>query len=166
MPDGELISGVRDSKALSRNQREHLDPIIRRAAVAYGLGAASAREVERFNPRAASHLAMQRAVHALERRLGRRVEFALVDGSPAHELSALIGPHETIACASIVAKVLRDQLMVRLAERYPGYGWDSNAGYPAPLHLAALDQLGVTPHHRRTYAPVAAQIVRSGGGPA
>ncbi|MFM8403803.1 MAG: ribonuclease HII, partial [Candidatus Limnocylindrus sp.] len=49
---------------------------------------------------------------------------------------------------------------------YPGYGWDSNAGYPAPLHLAALDQLGVTPHHRRTYAPVAAQIVRSGGGPA
>ena len=176
MPDGELISGVRDSKALSRNQREHLDPIIRRAAVAYGLGAASAREVERFNPRAASHLAMQRAVHALERRLGRRVEFALVDGSPAHELSALIGRHETIikgdtsvysiACASIVAKVLRDQLMARLAERYPGYGWDSNAGYPAPLHLAALDQLGVTPHHRRTYAPVAAQIVRSGGGSA
>jgi ribonuclease HII len=176
MPDGEIISGVRDSKALSRNQREHLDPIIRCAAVAYGLGAASAREVERFNPRAASHLAMQRAVRALERRLGRRVEFALVDGSPAQELNALIGPHETIikgdtsvysiACASIVAKVLRDQLMVRLAERYPGYGWDSNAGYPAPLHLAALDQLGVTPHHRRTYAPVAAQIVRSGGGPA
>jgi ribonuclease HII len=176
MPGGELISGVRDSKVLSRNQREQLDPIIRHSAVGYGLGASSAREVERLNPRAASHLAMHRAVRALERRLGRPIDFALVDGSPAHELEDLLGPHETIvkgdssvysiACASIVAKVLRDRLMVRLAERYPGYGWDSNAGYPAPLHLAALGQIGVTPHHRRTYAPVAAHIVRGERGSA
>jgi len=176
MPDGDLIDGVRDSKTLSRKQREQLDPIIRRAALAYGVGAASAREVERLNPRAASHIAMQRAVRALERRYGRRVEFSLVDGSPARELNDLIGAHETIikgdtsvysiACASIVAKVLRDRLMSQLNQRYPGYGWDSNAGYPAPLHLAALERFGVTPHHRRTYAPVAERIARDEGGAA
>lgn len=176
MPDGDLIDGVRDSKTLSRKQREQLDPIIRRAALAYGVGAASAREVERLNPRAASHIAMQRAVRALERRYGRRVEFSLVDGSPARELNDLIGAHETIikgdtsvysiACASIVAKVLRDRLMSQLNQRYPGYGWDSNAGYPAPRHLAALERFGVTPHHRRTYAPVAERIARDEGGAA
>ncbi|MFZ9702905.1 MAG: ribonuclease HII [Candidatus Limnocylindrus sp.] len=174
MPEGDLIEGVRDSKTLSRRQREHLDPIIRRAAVAWGIGAASAREVERLNPRAASHLAMQRAVRALERRHGRPVEFALVDGAPARELNDLIGAHETvvkgdasvysIACASIVAKVLRDRLMRQLDRRYPGYGWTSNAGYPAPAHIAALNRLGVTPHHRRTYAPVADRISRAEGG--
>jgi ribonuclease HII len=174
MPEGDLIEGVRDSKSLSRRQREQLDPIIRRAAVAWGIGAASAREVERLNPRAASHLAMQRAVRALERRHGRPVEFALVDGAPARELNDLIGAHETvvkgdasvysIACASIVAKVLRDRLMRQLDRRYPGYGWTSNAGYPAPAHIAALDRLGVTPHHRRTYAPVADRISRAEGG--
>ncbi len=174
MPEGDLIEGVRDSKTLSRRQREQLDPIIRRAAVAWGIGAASAREVERLNPRAASHLAMQRAVRALERRYGRPVEFALVDGAPARELNDLIGAHETvvkgdasvysIACASIVAKVLRDRLMRQLDRRYPGYGWTSNAGYPAPAHIAALDRLGVTPHHRRTYAPVADRISRAEGG--
>ena len=168
MPPGEPIVGVRDSKALSRLQRERLDPIIRSAAIAYGVGAASAREVERLNPRAASHLAMSRALATLQRRYHLNVDFTLVDGSPARELESLIGPHETvikgdvsvypIACASIVAKVLRDQLMARLDRRYPGYDWESNVGYPAPLHLAALADLGVTPHHRRTYAPVAAVI--------
>ncbi len=168
MPPGEPIDGVRDSKALSRQQRERLDPLIRAVAVAYGIGAASAREVERLNPRAASHLAMTRAVRTLERRFGRPVDFALVDGSPAAELQRSIGAHETIikgdtsvypiACASIVAKVLRDRLMARLDLRYPGYDWESNVGYPAARHLAALAQLGVTPHHRRTYAPVAARI--------
>jgi ribonuclease HII len=111
---------------------------------------------------------MSRALATLQRRYRLSVDFTLVDGSPARELDALIGPHETvikgdvsvypIACASIVAKVLRDQLMARLDRRYPGYDWESNVGYPAPLHLAALIDLGVTPHHRRTYAPVAAVI--------
>lgn len=175
MPPGEPITGVRDSKALSRLQRERLDPIIRSAAVAYGVGAASVREVERLNPRAASHLAMSRALATLERRSRLSVDFTLVDGSPARELDALIGPHETvikgdvsvypIACASIVAKVLRDQLMARLDRRYSGYDWESNVGYPAPLHLAALINLGATPHHRRTYAPVVAAIIAARNPP-
>lgn len=173
MPPGETIDDVRDSKALSRRQRERLEPIIRRAALAYGIGAASAREVERLNPRAASHLAMARALAALQRRYRIAVALSLVDGSPAQDLDSLIGPHRTvvrgdasvypIACASIVAKVLRDRLMERLAERYPGYGWETNAGYPAAAHVAALMRLGVTPHHRRTYAPVKDAVRQRGG---
>lgn len=168
MPDGEPIRGVRDSKMLSPAQRAALATEIRRVAVAIGIGAASAREVERYNPRAASHRAMARAVAQLTRRRGAAPDFALVDGSSARELHQLIGPHATvvrgdqtvyaIACASIVAKVLRDTLMAHLARRYPGYGWETNAGYPAPLHLSALKTLGVTPHHRATYAPVAARL--------
>jgi ribonuclease HII len=157
MPAGDPIPGVRDSKMLTPARRVVLAQQIRDVAIAIGIGAASAREVERINPRAASH-----------RRRGAAPDFALVDGSSARELRELIGPHATvvrgdqsvyaIACASIVAKVLRDKLMAELARRYPGYGWESNVGYPAPVHLAALDSLGITPHHRRTYAPVAARI--------
>lgn len=167
MPPGPPLQGVRDSKQLSRLQRRRLDREIRAEAVSLGVGAASAREVERLNPRAASHLAMCRAVAQLRRR-GTPIDFALVDGGPARELQELIGPHATIvkgdtsvyaiACASIVAKVLRDELMRRLDLRHPGYKWDANVGYPAPAHLAALRTLGVTPHHRRTYAPVAAVL--------
>jgi len=171
MPSGAMIPGVRDSKQLSPARREVLNAAIRADAIAVGIGAASAREVERLNPRAASHLAMQRAVAQLRRR-GAQPDICLVDGGPARELAALIGEHETIvkgdssvyaiACASIVAKVLRDQLMARLASRYPGYGWSSNVGYPSPAHLRALETEGITAHHRRTYAPVAAVLNRGG----
>lgn len=168
MPPGDPIPGVRDSKQISPARREALDREIRASAIAIGIGAASAREVERFNPRGASHRAMGRAVAQLARRRGTAPDFSLVDGTGASELRSLIGPHATvvrgdqsvyaIACASIVAKVLRDRLMTTLSIRYPGYAWESNVGYPAPAHLAALDALGVTPHHRRTYAPVAARM--------
>ena len=168
LPAGVQIDGVADSKALTPRQRERAAVAIRAAAVAIGVGAASTREVEALNPRAASHLAMQRAVAQLVHRRGAAIDFALVDGSPARELTDLIGPHATIvrgdvtvypiACASIVAKVLRDDLMRRLSKRYPGYGWERNVGYPAPAHIAALDLHGVTPHHRRTFAPVAARL--------
>lgn len=168
MPPGEPIAGVADSKSLTSLQRERVDALIRAAAIAIGVGAASVREVERLNPRAASHLAMRRAVDQLVRRRGAPIDVALVDGAPARELDALIGAHETIvrgdvsvypiACASIVAKVLRDDLMRRLARRYPGYEWERNVGYPAPAHLAALDRIGITPHHRRTFAPVALRL--------
>jgi ribonuclease HII len=171
MPPGVPLPGVRDSKQLTPLQRNRLDVEIRSVAIAIGIGAASAREVERFNPRGASHLAMARAVAQLRRR-GVVVDLALVDGAPARELDRMIGAHETIvrgdatvypiACASIVAKVLRDTLMRKLDRRHPGYGWQSNAGYPAPAHLRALGTLGVTAHHRRTYAPVAAALASHG----
>ena len=173
MPPGIPIHGVADSKALTPLQRQRAAIQIRAAALAIGIGAASAREVEALNPRVASHLAMHRAVAQLVRRRGAMIDFALVDGTAAHGLTELIGPHETvirgdatvyaIACASIVAKVLRDDLMCRLAERYPHYAWERNVGYPAPAHLAGLDAHGVTPHHRRTFAPVASRLTSAEG---
>lgn len=174
MPPGDPIDGVADSKSLTPLQRERASSRIRASALALGLGAASAREVERLNPRVASHLAMRRAVDQLVRRRGGPIDFALVDGAPARELDALIGAHETIvrgdatvypiACASIIAKVLRDDLMRRLARRYPGYGWESNVGYPVAAHLSGLDRIGITPHHRRSFAPVALRLAASNAG--
>jgi ribonuclease HII len=112
------------------------------------------REIERFNVRRATALAMQRAL----RRLGCW-EHALIDGLPMPDLppsrcSAIVDGDATclsIACASVVAKVARDGLLRQLAARYPGYGWEHNAGYLTPEHRAALARLGPTPHHRRQF---------------
>ncbi|MDI3339080.1 MAG: ribonuclease HII [Sphaerobacter sp.] len=158
LPPGlEDIPGVRDSKTLSGRQRERLAAEIRRVAIAVGIGAASHREVDRLNVRVASALAMQRALA----RLGAW-DHVLYDGHPLPELdperaTAVVKGDATclsIACASILAKVVRDHLMARLARRHPEYGWDRNAGYGTEEHLAALRRAGPTPHHRRTFAPV------------
>ncbi|HEX5417746.1 MAG TPA: ribonuclease HII [Chloroflexota bacterium] len=153
------IPGVRDSKTLSAAQREKLADEVYRAAVTVGLGAASVAEIERLNVRVASHLAMRRALL----RIGP-YDIALIDGLPIADSD--LGPHRTIvdgdatsyaiACASIVAKVVRDRLMRKLAGRYPAYGWDHNAGYGTAEHRAALQTRGATPYHRRTFAPVRA----------
>jgi len=135
------IPGVRDSKTLSLAQRERLyEPILRKAA-AVGVGAASVTEINELNILRASHLAMQRAL--------RRVapyDHALIDGRDVRDVD--LGPHTAIvdgdalsyavASASIVAKVTRDRLMRKLAERYPGYGWEQNVGYATRLHLHGL----------------------------
>jgi len=151
------IPGVRDSKMLTREQRERLFERILRQAIGIGLGAASVAEIERLNILNATRLAMQRAL----RRVGP-YDHALIDGPNirTHDM----GPHTciidgdalcyAISCASVIGKVTRDRLMVRLAARYPGYGWEHNAGYPTPDHRRALHQLGATPHHRRTFGTV------------
>lgn len=164
--DCQVIDGVRDSKTLSSAQRESLLAEILREAVGIGIGAASVDEIERLNVRAASHLAMKRALA----RLGR-FDHALIDGRPIRGID--LGPHTTIvdgdarsyaiACASIVAKVTRDRLMKKLAGRHPAFGWDHNAGYGTDEHLAALDRFGPTPYHRRGYAPVRARLGYSEG---
>ncbi len=156
-PHCSMIDGVRDSKLLSLTQRERLFDQIRAQAIAVGVGIATVQEIEQFNVLRASYLAMQRSL--------RRIGFydqALIDGRPIKQ--ADLGAHTAIvdgdatsyaiACASIVAKVRRDRFMRRLAKRYPGYGWERNAGYGTQQHLSAIETLGVTPHHRRTYAPV------------
>ncbi len=148
---------VRDSKQLSRAQRELLVRVILEHAVAVAVGAASHREVDRLNVRRATVLAMQRAL----RRLGDW-DHALYDGLPMPELppprfTAVVNGDErclSIACAAIVAKVTRDRLMARLTCRFPAYGWERNAGYGTPEHLAALEIHGLSPFHRRTFAPV------------
>jgi ribonuclease HII len=158
-PHCRQIAGVRDSKTLSASQREALAPEIRRRAVAVGVGAASVAEIDRLNIYHATHLAMRRAIA----RLGGH-DHVLVDGLRIAGFEADVGPYEaivdgdawvySIACASVVAKVVRDRLMGRLALRYPGYGWEHNAGYATAQHRAALRSLGVTPFHRRSFAPV------------
>lgn len=150
------FEGATDSKLLSESRREQYAERIRREARAFALGAASAREIERLNARGAVSLAMRRALA----RLPLDPELILVDGLavpdlPPHE--AIVGGDRrshSIACASIVAKVLRDRLMSRLDPRYPVYGWASNKGYRTAEHVAALREHGPTPHHRRTYAGV------------
>jgi ribonuclease HII len=155
-PHARRIVGVRDSKTLSPQQRERLAPLIRRRAVAVGLGAASVREIDAINIYHATHLAMRRAVA----RLGGH-DHVLVDGNRIAGFEAAVGPYTaivdgdarcyTIACASVVAKVVRDRMMSLLAVRYPGYGWEHNQGYATQDHRDAIRRLGLTPFHRRSF---------------
>jgi ribonuclease HII len=155
-PGAHRIPGVRDSKTLSASQRERLAPIIRRRAVAVGLGAASVREIDAMNIYHATHLAMRRAVA----RLGGH-DHVLVDGNRIAGFEAAVGPYTaivdgdakcyTIACASVVAKVVRDRMMSMLSLRYPGYGWERNQGYATQEHRDAIRKLGLTPFHRRSF---------------
>jgi ribonuclease HII len=155
MPPGVAISGVDDSKKLTPEARLVLAVKIRERALALGVGAASSREVDRINILRATHLAMCRAVA----RLRIAPERIIVDGLPVASLgsrhTAIVDGDEKvhgIACASIIAKTMRDLLMTRLSGRYPGYGWDHNVGYGTPEHREAIDALGMTPHHRRSFA--------------
>ncbi|MCE2509785.1 MAG: ribonuclease HII [Alphaproteobacteria bacterium] len=151
-----LHGEVRDSKTLSAGKREAvlkaLLPISR-----IGIGAASVREIDRLNILNATFLAMARAVQALQ----LEPALALVDGNRAPALACpvrtVVGGEMvslSIAAASIVAKVTRDRLMVRLGRRHPGYGWERNAGYGTAAHREALLSLGVTPHHRLSFRPI------------
>jgi ribonuclease HII len=158
------LAGLADSKQLSEARRRELDAAIR-ANAHVALAAASVAEIERFNILGATMLAMRRAVL----RLGVRPSLVLVDGNRPPRLDlpvrCVVGGDATvpeISAASIVAKVARDALMVRLARRHPGYGWERNAGYGTPEHLAALRRLGVNCHHRKSFAPCAL-IVRTAG---
>ncbi|MGK7311671.1 MAG: ribonuclease HII [Candidatus Longimicrobiales bacterium M2_2A_002] len=148
------VPGVVDSKRLTAEEREELVVEIREQALCIGLGAASPREVDRLNIYHASHLAMRRAVD----HLAVAPEHILVDGRPVPTLgpdhTAVVkgdAKSYTIAAASIVAKCTRDDLMRRLADRYPHYGWETNVGYSTREHISALDDHGPTPHHRRSF---------------
>jgi ribonuclease HII len=155
-PNCHRIPGVRDSKTLSAAQRERLAPVIRRRAVAIGVGAASVADIDRLNIYHATHLAMRRAIA----RLGGH-DHVLVDGNRISGFEAHVGPYTaivdgdarsySIACASVVAKVVRDRMMARLALRYPGYGWERNQGYATQEHRDAIRRQGLTPFHRRSF---------------
>ena len=150
------VPGVTDSKRLTEQERDELVVEIRRRALCIGVGAASPKEVDRLNILRATHLAMERALGHLE----VPPEHVLVDGLPVPNLgehTAVVDGDSksyTIACASIVAKTTRDDLMKRLAARYPDYGWETNVGYGTPQHVEALSEIGPTPHHRRSFVPV------------
>lgn len=156
-----LLDGLDDSKRLTPERREALSAALVEAARAglarFGVAAASAAEIDRLNILAATELAMARALSAI----GVIPRLALVDGNRAPPLPCPVetitggdGLSLTIAAASVLAKVTRDRLMVRLAARHPGYGWEHNMGYGTAAHRQALFRLGPTPHHRRSFAPV------------
>jgi ribonuclease HII len=149
--------GIADSKALSASRRDQIfDQIMACAQVS--VAHASVEEIDALNILQASFLAMRRAVAGLS----RAPDHLLVDGNrlprdlTCRAEAVVKGDARSlsIAAASIVAKVTRDRIMVDLAQQHPGYGWENNAGYPTPEHLAALLNLGVTPHHRRSFRPV------------
>ncbi len=158
------VRGVRDSKALPAPRREELAVTIRCRALGFAVGAASVREIDRYNIRVASALAMRRAIARLFslRGLSADVTHIVIDGLPLPELGypheALVGGDarcHSVAAAAIVAKTVRDALMRRLAARHAGYGWDTNAGYATPEHQEGLSLHGITRHHRVSFAPVA-----------
>jgi ribonuclease HII len=152
-----LRYGLDDSKKLSREAREEFAALLERSGAAIGVGAASVIEIDRRNILQATLAAMGRAVAAL----GVLPQTALVDGTVPPPLACAVrtvvggdGLSLSIAAASVIAKVTRDRLMQRLAQRYDGYGWMTNVGYGTAEHQRAIEALGLTPHHRRSFAPV------------
>ncbi|NIJ65929.1 ribonuclease HII [Sphingomonas leidyi] len=152
-----IPEGIDDSKALTPARRERLCAEIL-ACARVGVGIASVEEIDSLNIFWATMLAMTRAVEAL----GPAPAFVLVDGNRcpdwSHQSHAVVGGDAlclSIAAASIVAKHRRDTMMIALDALHPGYGWASNKGYAAKVHQEALRSLGPTPHHRRSFAPVA-----------
>ncbi len=155
-----LPPGINDSKALSPTRRDEIFTRLRQVAV-IGVGLASVDEIDLHNILQATLLAMGRAVWALP----QNPEMALVDGNQLPDLScpaqAVIGGDGislSIAAASIVAKVTRDRIMEGLAKVHPAYGWERNRGYGTAEHRRAIVAVGITCHHRRSFAPVRAAI--------
>lgn len=154
LPD--FFSAVTDSKKLTVQQRETLyEPLV--SCCKYGLGMASVEEIDQINILQATFLAMQRAFAALP----VQPEHAYIDGNKTPKLpctaEAIIGGDAkvpAIAAASIIAKVTRDRLMAELDCAFPGYSWSTNMGYGTKCHQNGLASLGVTPHHRRSFAPI------------
>jgi len=152
-----LRSGLDDSKKLNAPKRALLFEALQDCAQ-IGVGMATVQEIDDINILQGTLMAMQRAVANLP----QAPSFALVDGNRPPSLECAVrtvikgdGLSLSIAAASIVAKVTRDRIMVDLANRHPGYGWERNAGYGTPQHQRGLAKLGITDHHRRSFAPIA-----------
>ena len=152
-----LPDGLNDSKKLSAKKRAALLEAIEETADV-GVGEATVEEIDTHNILRASHIAMVRAISALK----TPPDYVLIDGNmiprglnlPSAAIVKGDSRSISIAAASIVAKIRRDYVMQALAQHHPGYGWETNAGYPTKCHKLALENLGVTPHHRRSFKPV------------
>lgn len=161
IPKGFDTTGIDDSKKLSIRKRQLMfEKIITHCD--YGVGIASNEEIDSVNILQATFIAMRRAVQQLK----TTPDYILVDGNqdPAFGIptTAVVGGdgiHSCIAAASIIAKVTRDKMMAELHEKFPSYNWQKNQGYPTREHINALTTHGITPYHRRTFAPVAAILV-------
>lgn len=154
LPPNVEIPGLNDSKKLSDKKRRELYPVIMEKAIAYGIAFADHKEIDEINILQATYLAMERAIN----QLSVRPELALIDGNRAKDFGI---PVETvvhgdslsasIAAASVLAKVTRDDYMMKMAEEYPGYDFEIHKGYGTKAHYAALTELGVSPIHRMSF---------------
>ena len=155
LPPGYKNGEINDSKKLTSGRRKTLSEIIKREVVTWGIGIADPSEIDKLNILNASILAMHRALE----KLSVTPEFIIVDGNRFNSYREIPyacivkgdGRFMEIAAASILAKCLRDEYMLKLHGEYPAYGWDANKGYPSPGHVDALLQYGATPHHRKTF---------------
>jgi ribonuclease HII len=152
-----IPEGLNDSKKLTKKARQRLyDEIIEVADVS--IAHASVEEIDEINILRASHLAMMRALAGLK----VPADYALIDGNmlprelvlPAQTIIKGDARSQSISAASIMAKICRDCVMLSLAQQHPGYGWETNMGYGSKSHMSALQNLGVTPHHRRSFKPI------------
>lgn len=154
LPEGLVIEGVTDSKKLTEKKREKLFDIIKEKAVAYCIASASVEEIEEMNILRADMLAMKRAVEGLS----VKADFAMIDGNQKPELDipceAIVkgdSKSESIAAASILAKVSRDRLMLKLAEQYPEYKFEKHKGYATKVHREAILEYGPCEIHRMSF---------------
>ena len=153
---------LNDSKQLSKNQRNELRSLIEREAVAYAVAHVSPKTIDEINILNASILAMQRSIEQLE----QKPDFIAVDGNrfktiqdiPYHCQVKGDATYLNIAAASVLAKTYRDEYMKKLAQDYPRYGWEKNAGYPTKEHRDAIRKFGVTPHHRLSFQLLPSQL--------
>ncbi len=154
LPNGLEIPGLNDSKKLTDKKRRELYPIIKEQAIAYGIAFADEKEIDEQNILQATFLAMQRAID----QLGGKADFALIDGNRETDfgipvMTVVKGDSRSanIAAASVLAKVTRDDWMLEMAEKYPGYGFEIHKGYGTKAHYAALSAQGPSPIHRMTF---------------
>ena len=154
------INKINDSKKISKNIREKLYKILINI-IQFGVGAASVKEIEEKNILQASLIAMERAYISLK----INADFVLVDGINSPKIKAKVraiknGDNKSIsiASASIIAKVIRDNLMKKLSYKYPEFFWNENSGYGTKLHIDKIKLLGITPHHRKSFKPMTKMI--------
>jgi ribonuclease HII len=154
LPPNAEIPGLNDSKKLSDKKRRELYPIIKEQAIAYGIAFADHNEIDEINILQATYLAMERAIN----QLSVKPELALIDGNRAKDFGIPVQTvvhgdslSASIAAASVLAKVTRDDVMLQMAEEYPGYGFEIHKGYGTKAHYAALTEKGPSPIHRTTF---------------
>jgi ribonuclease HII len=157
LPPGFSHPLLNDSKQMSASARQELRPIIQKEALAWAVVSVSAEEIDLLNILGASIAGMQRAVKALK----IKPDFLLIDGNrfrpfDGYKYATVVhgdATYASIAAASVLAKTARDEYMLELAKKYPGYGWEHNFGYPTREHIDAIKSLGYTPEHRKSFHP-------------